>query len=759
MKTQILIAALFFTGLVTAQQKKDSLKVNSIETVNIKKQVFKKQGDRLVYDVAASPIAKGTNTFNLLKQTPMISSIDGKTLKILGKSDAVIYINNKKTNMDSEALIEMLKSTPSEDIQKIEVITVPGSEFQVESKEGVINIVMKKNKNNGYNGTMKMQNEQAYYNNPNAGGSFNFRQGKWSGNSNFRMGSWTDRQKYTLSNGDSTFRNDSYGYNDDPNKNLGGGFNVDYEISKNQSLGLSYNMRYNKSFNSILDMTNYQNGILMDRTVNNEDAQTRNHSFNLNYEIKTDSLGSKLTSNVSYLWFNRDKVSFNESFPLYIDKDKKEEDQAKYSALRQSVPQIINNYAANIDYLKKTSKGATWLMGISYNHTNTDNDTRQDRLENNEFVIDTKQTNHFIYKENILGLYINYERKLTEKLSGKVGARYEMTRSNGEILEKTSFERNYNNILPYLNLNYAVNSDHNLSYTFSSRVRRPRFWELNPSRTYFTPNNYTQNNPFVLAAKFYNQELNYMYKNAFYANLSFNMVEDAAASDLLPLQGTSTKPKRDEDGKIMYDEHGNMIMETTRFLRYIRTNYGKNRELSLTLGMNKSWFKDIWTTNYSVNLGYVTYSGGVWEDPTSQLGEYETEELEPYIVDVKNYNMSATLNNTIRLSSKKDWFLGVNYFFGSKVAMEGGTIGVRQSVDISLKKIIGDWTILAEANDLFNQGYYRVNGIQPNGKYNNITNFNYPRLISIGVTYNFGNQKLKKAREMKSANDAVKSRT
>ncbi len=78
-------------------------------------------------------------------------------------------------------------------------------------------------------------------------------------------------------------------------------------------------MRYNKSFNSILDMTNWQNGKLMDRTVNHEDAQTRNHSFNLNYEIKTDSIGSKLTSNVSYLWFNRDKVSFNESIPLGID--------------------------------------------------------------------------------------------------------------------------------------------------------------------------------------------------------------------------------------------------------------------------------------------------------------------------------------------------------------------------------------------------------------------------------------------------------
>lgn len=758
MKTQILIAALFFSGLISAQQKKDSLKVNSIEAVNIKKQVFKKQGDRLVYDVAASPIAKGTNTFNLLKQTPMISSIDGKTLKILGKSDAVIYINNKKTNMDSEALIEMLKSTPSEDIQKIEVITVPGSEFQVESKEGVINIVMKKNKNNGYNGTLKMQNEQAYYNNPSAGASFNFRQGKWSGNSNFRMGSWTERQRYTLSNGDPTFRNESYGSNDDPNKNLGGGFNIDYEISKKQSLGLSYNMRYNKSFDSILDMMNWQNGKLSNRTVNHEDAQTRNHSFNLNYEIKTDSIGSKLTSNVSYLWFNRDKASFNESIPLDV-LPASEAYKKRYSALQQSVPQIINNYAANVDYLKKTAKGATWLMGVSYNYTNTDNDTRQDKLIGNQFVTDVDQTNHFIYKENILGIYLNYERKLNEQLSGKIGARYEMTRSTGDIVGKTGFERNYNNLLPYLNLNYAINSDHNLSYTFSSRVRRPRFWELNPSRTYFTPTNYTQNNPFVLAAKFYNQELNYMYKNAFYANLNYTMVEDAAASDLLPLQGILTAPKRDENGNIIYDEKGNMIMEKTRFLRYIRTNYGKNRELALTLGMNKSWFKDIWTTNYSVNLAYNTYTGGVWQDPTSQLGPYETEDLEPYIVNVKNYNMSLTLNNIVRLSSKKDWFLGVNYFFASKVAMEGGTIGVRQSLDISLKKIIGDWTVVAEVNDLFNQSFYRLNSIQPNGSYNNITNFNYPRIFNIGVTYNFGNQKLKKAREMKSANDAVKSRT
>ncbi|ASW74930.1 TonB-dependent receptor [Chryseobacterium piperi] len=751
MKTHILFAALFFSGFAFSQQKSDTLKTKNIEGINLKKQVFKKQSDRFIYDVASSPIAKGTNTFNLLKQTPMISSIDGKTLKIMGKSEVVIYINNKKTNMDSEALIEMLKNTPSEDIQKIEVITVPGSEFQVESNDGVINIVMKKSRNNGYNGTLKMQNEQSYYNNPSAGASFNFRKDKLAVNTNFNTGSWTEREKYRLSNGDSTFRNESYGFNDDPNKNFGGSVNIDYEINKKQSLGFTYNMRYNKSFNSILDITNIQNGVLKNRTVNDEDAQTRNHSFNLNYEIKTDSLGSKLTSNISYLWFNRDKSSINETFPFIVDENN------KYGAFKQWVPQIINNYAANIDYIKKTTSGNSWLMGASYNNTKTDNDTRQEIYTPNGFINDFAQTNHFIYKENILGLYLTYERKLNEKLSGKIGARYEMTKSNGEILGKTSFERNYNNLLPFVNLNYTINPDNNITYTFSSRVRRPRFWELNPARTYFTPDNYTQNNPFVLASKYYNQEINYMFKNAFYANLSFNYVEDASSQ--LPLQGSLTKPVKDKNGNIIIGSDGKPQMATTKFLRYIRTNYGNNKQLGLTLGMNKSWFKEIWTTNYSINLAYAMYSGKVSEDPTSMPVPGQTEVLSPYIVDVKNFNFSAQFNNSIRLSSKKDWFLGINYFYASKSKMEIGELGTRQSLDLSVKKIMGSWTFLVELYDVFNQNFNQINGVQPDGSFNNVTNFGYPRIFSVGVTYNFGNQKLKKTREMKSANDAVKSRT
>ena len=99
--------------------------------------------------------------------------------------------------MDAEAIKEMLKNTPSEKIQRIEVVTVPGSEFQVEANEGVINIVMKKSKTNGYNGTLKMNNSQSFYNNPSSGVAFNLRQNKWSFNSNFNMGSYRERENYT----------------------------------------------------------------------------------------------------------------------------------------------------------------------------------------------------------------------------------------------------------------------------------------------------------------------------------------------------------------------------------------------------------------------------------------------------------------------------------------------------------------------------------------------------------------------------------
>ena len=155
---KILFTAALLTSLFTYSQEE---KTKDIEEVKMTKKVLQKKSDRLVFDVAASPIAKGNNAFDLLKETPLVSSTDDKNIKISGKSNAVIFINGRKSNMNADALESFLKSMPAENIAKIEVITVPGSEYHVESSDGIINIILKKKLTDGTNGNLRFGNTQA----------------------------------------------------------------------------------------------------------------------------------------------------------------------------------------------------------------------------------------------------------------------------------------------------------------------------------------------------------------------------------------------------------------------------------------------------------------------------------------------------------------------------------------------------------------------------------------------------------------------
>lgn len=727
---KLLITLAFLPGIVAFAQeapKKDSVKTQNIQEISMTKKVFQKKSDRLIFDVANSPIAKGTNSFDLLKDTPMVSSTDDKTLKILGKNNATIFINGKKSNMDAEAIIAMLKSTPSEDISKIEVITVPSSEFQVESNDGIINIVMKKKMSDGVNGTLKMENNQGYFNNSSSALSVNFRKGKLAGSGNLNLGSWTQRQYYQLGNGDQTFAQTSEGTITDPNLDLGGYLNLDYEISAKQNLGFSYNNRFNWSLNSISDLYNegkdlIENTIRRTTTNNVEDSRTKNHSFNLNYEWKTDDLGSKLMLNSAYLTYHRNQENVN----VTTDFDT----QNISRKFQQKIPQIINNYGFMADYIQKFKNETTISFGGNFNKTKTDNDVTLESIIP-PTGIDAEQSNHFVYHENIIGFYATLEKSFSEKLSGKIGSRLEMTKSNGEVLGKAQdFDRNYNSFLPYLSVNYSINKNNNLSYAFSSRVRRPSFWQLNPSRMYLTENNYVQNNPFMKASTYYNQELNYMLKNSYFVVLNHSYITDV--TEQIPLQ-------RKVDG----------VTE----LRYIRTNYGDKQEFGLTIGMQKMFFKGIWNANYTATVNHNIFKGIVDTDPI-------TGDVFPaFVLDKKTTFGVVQFNNDIRLSSKKDWYFGLKYFYLSSQEIEFGKLGSLQSLDLSLKKIWNDWTFLLEGSDILGQNKVDIDSRQANGYYNIVKQNQYNTQVTFTATYNFGNQKLKKVRNSQNANDEIRKRT
>lgn len=721
---KLLFTAALLTSLFSYSQEE---KTKDIEEVKMTKKVFHKKSDRMVYDVANSPVAKGSNAFELLKETPLISTSDNANLKILGKNDAIIYINGRKSNMSAEAVLEMLKNTPSENIQKIEVITVPSSEFQVESNQGIINIVMKKKKYDGMSGTWKLEDKQGYYNNPNTSVSLNYKKDKLTVSTNTYVGKWSEYNTYILSNGTDTSSNLSVGNTINPNAYVGGNINADYEISDKQILGISYSLNLNKTKdgssyfrNIITDLSN--NSTRENITTNNQNDHSANHSLNLNYEIKTDTLGSKLSLNAAYLNFNQKTENVNKTSDV---------NGVTLANFNQSIPQQIDNLGFMADYIQKFNKNLTLSVGGSYNKTKTDNDT--------QFVnilpptgIDDNQSNHFIYDENIVGVYATLEKSFNDKVSTKLGTRLELTKSEGSVIDKDEhFTRDYNSFLPYASINYAINKNHNVTYSFSSRVRRPSFWELNPSRIYLTQTNYVQNNPFMKASQYYNQELNYMYKNTYFLVLNTSLVKDA--SDQIPLQKV---------------ENGNTV------LRYIRTNFGDKQEFSATLGFQKNFYNGIWSANYTTTFGHNVFKGSVDTDPI-------TGETFPAF----NLNKSTNLfhiqaNNNIRLSSKKDLFLGVNYFYLAPQQISIGKLSALQSLDISLRKIWNNWTFLFEANDVLNTGSkYNITDIQSNGYYNNVRKNEYRRMLALTATYTFGNQKTQKARNIEGANKDIKNRT
>ncbi|WP_294276311.1 TonB-dependent receptor [uncultured Chryseobacterium sp.] len=751
MKTTILIAAIFFTGFTYAQEKKtDSVKTKSIDEVTITKQVFKKQSDRFVYDVAASPVSKGNTTFDLLKQMPLLSTTDDKTLKIAGKNNALIYLNGRKTNMDAESLVQFLKNTPAENIQKIEVITVPGSEYQVESSDGIINIILKKRMSDGTSGTMRMSNSQNKYNASQASFSVNYRKDKLGISSSLSGGENINPQSYILKNGTGNIRNESVGNIDDPNKNIGGYLNIDYQLNDKSNLALSWNSWANKSYNSTIDLLNtitqYSNGNLIStnytRTKNKEDARNYNNSVNLNYELKLDSLGSKLNVNAAYLNYKRFQYSDNKTMLPGAANDFSQISKK----IIQNIPQRINNFSGTVDYIQKFKNDFTFSAGGNFNKTKTDNDTRNTTFSysyNDDDTLLNTQTkedpNHFIYDENIYGLYVTFEKKFSDKFSGKAGARYEITSSlgtsdNAKQPEYQRIERNYQNLLPYLSFNYAINDKNNLSYSFSSRMRRPSFWELNPVKNIITENNYTQNNPFVKAASTYNQELTYMYKNSYFLILNHSLFKNVITQ--VPLQRT-------------YMENN---IEKVQ-LAYIRTNFGNKQEMSAMAGIQKTFFKGYLTTNFNAGFQHNINNGTLNTDPTTG------QVFDTYTNTTKSTSLMIQTNNTIRLDKNKSWFLGVNYFFVDKQQIELGLLKNLMSLDISIKKTWNDWTFALNLEDVLRTNIVEIEDTQANGNYNYIRNDQYNRGGTFSITYNFGNKKVKKVRDIEGASDAIKSRT
>lgn len=731
---KILFTSAMLTGILTLAQetKKDSANVKTIESVSMTKKLFQKKADRLVYDVAATTSTKGSTAYDLMKEIPSVTNTDDKEFKILGKSAVQIFINGRKSNLDQEAVNALLKGTPSENISKIEVISVPGSEYDVAGNTGIINIILKKKTTDGVNGTLRMQNEKSYFDNPSASITVNFRKNKFGGNANAGLGQEHYYEGITLENGNASSKTISRGSVTGPNENYYAGALLDYEPDAKNYFSIGINTVMNPTRNAKHEFYNQTFGSnapsAQTLMLGTENRKNKTISTELHYDRSQDDKGSKLKLNGGYLFYKKNEENMNRIYEMPA--------RDFLSGFNQTTPQVIRNYSFQADEILKLRDGATLSFGGNFNFTKTDNNTLFETSSNGISVKDNTLSNHFVYRESIGAVYANYERNLGKKISAKGGVRYEYSDTKGDILGKDDplyhFKKNYGDILPFLNLNYNINDINSLSYNFSSRVKRPSFWELNPVRNYTTSTNFIQNNPFMAPSKIYSQELMYMFKNAYFLTIGHTITKDASTQ--IPLQKINAANDVE--------------------LRYIRTNYGDKQDFSATVGLQKAFFKNVWIGSYTATLNHSVYKGSVNTDPLTH------EVFDTYTVDRKSTFFIFSGSNQIAADKRKTWWFGADYFIVTPQNMELGKLPTIQQLNLSLKKNWENWTFKAAIDDILNTNHLiKILNSNDNGYFSNVYQNRINKTYSLSITYNFGNSKIKNVRREESANQAIKSRT
>lgn len=173
--TKKITAAAVLCGVFTFGQeiKPDSSKTQNIKEVVViaRKPTIENKADRTVFNVANSAILTGNTTWDVLRMTPLVNIDNNDNVQAEGNS-VTVYINDRKSVFTGKELKEYLKTIAADNLMKIEVITTPSAKY--ETSGAVINIVLKKNDNEGLKGSVSMNNSQSYKNSQSSSVNLNY---------------------------------------------------------------------------------------------------------------------------------------------------------------------------------------------------------------------------------------------------------------------------------------------------------------------------------------------------------------------------------------------------------------------------------------------------------------------------------------------------------------------------------------------------------------------------------------------------------
>lgn len=687
------------------------------------KRNFERMSDRFVY-FPAKEITEGLSGIELMRHVPLVLYDEkNNSFSMIGKPGTVVYLNNRKSDIPNELLLQTLRSMPASNIESIELITNPGSEYAANTQGGVININLKKDLNEGWAGSAGITTQQGPFNFTAFNGFLSYRKRKIgvqilpaiSSNYNYSTG------KTYLAYVDSLMDQiDIYSYR--RYSVLGSGLKFDYDI--NERSYLSYNgwFSYVSGKSHVNTQTAYSmlgnTHIDSSATMNTHGTDAYIYNFgNVNYHYNLNAKGDAyLDANIDYNHFFQRRKS---EWEIALQTPQPDKNPEKF---RNNLPQTFYNISGRFEYGKTFKKYIKLLTGFQISATDIDNNLRYYFYDGAAFIDSKMQNLHYSYKEKYYAGYASVSKKM-KKWDVKAGLRVEGTKySTEERLHGIKADSSYINLFPNASVSFTANPQNQFGLSYSRKIIRPNVELLFPGRTYLTQNYYTQNNPFLQPTLSNVAELSYVLKRNYVFSLTYTNSTNNFANFILP--GST---------------------DNSNELKRTYYNYGRYNGVTALINIHQNLIKDFWEAYFTPSYNYAKYTGTTIEVP----------------VNITNNSFNLYWDNYIYISKKHKWTGFVTFkYFGPNTAISAKRLNGTSSLDLQIKKVINDFSASLILSDIYNgtsrvnQDYYANRLLFTNSYYGRA----YNRTVNLTVRYSFGNKKLKGVKNRSSANEEIGKR-
>jgi outer membrane receptor for ferrienterochelin and colicin len=560
-------------------------------SVTAARPLMKQEVDRISYDIQADPDSKALSVLDMMRKVPLLSVDGNDNIQLKGSGNYKILINGKESALVAKNPSDILKSMPATNIEKIEVITTPPAKYDAEGLAGIINIITKRNADQGYNIGLNTRFNSVFGAGYNLNGTL--KEGKFGMSFFGGFGSNGDLTN-TLGSTENIFASKTdimqAGTTNQKGNFHYGGTELSYEIDTLNLLTASIDLFGNNQNQNSRQLSNTDSLNIEKQAYTLQN--TGNGSFTgfdaaLNYQLGfKKSKDRLLTFSYKYSYspnkqFNDNLFSGRFNYPLALFPD-----YQQYNNAGNKDHTIQVDYASPLTKEVSIEAGAKAILRNNYSNYHVDDrDTTTQ-----QYVTNGNQTNDFNYHQDIYSLYNSYQLKM-DKWTGKAGLRLEHTALSADFISAgVTTAPSYSNLIPSVSIQRSFKTS-SINFGFTQRIQRPGIFQLNPFIDRSNPTFVNTGNPALKPELDNTFELTY----SNFTKNSINIGLDYAFSNN-SIQNVSS----------LHVENAGNKMDTVTYTTF--ENLGTNRTLGLNINTNMNITKQF-TLSLNGRVNHVWLSG------------------------------------------------------------------------------------------------------------------------------------------------------